>query len=62
MTKSRHRRQACPLCGQVFTAHYEIVAEGSPVRTSVPCLSDGCEGIVVISHPRTAFALWLEEL
>jgi hypothetical protein len=58
---SRHRRQACSFCGQVFTAHFEIDVEGAPVRTRVPCVAEGCEGTVVIALPRSAYALWLEE-
>jgi hypothetical protein len=61
MTISRHRRQACAFCGQVFTAHYEVEGDGVPVRTRVPCFSEGCEGVIVVSHPRSAYALWLEE-
>jgi hypothetical protein len=58
---SRHRRQCCSSCGQVFTAHFEIDVEGAPVRTRVPCVAEGCQGVVVIALPRSAYALWLEE-
>ena len=58
---SRHRRQSCSLCGQVFTAHFEVDVEAAPARTSVPCLSEGCPGVVVIALPSSAYALWLEE-
>jgi hypothetical protein len=62
MTTSRHRRHACASCGQVFTAHYEVETEGASIRTRIPCLVDGCAGTVIVAHPRSAFALWLEEL
>jgi hypothetical protein len=58
---SRSHRQSCPCCGQVFTAHFQVESEGAPVRTRVPCLSEGCPGVVVVAHPRSAYALWLEE-
>lgn len=61
MPDSHHLRHACPACGQVFTAHFEAEGDGAPVRRRVPCLSDGCLGVVVIAHPRSAYALWLEE-
>jgi hypothetical protein len=61
MRTSRHRRQSCALCGQVFTAHYEVEVDGAQVGTRVPCFSEGCEGVIVIAHPRSAYALWLEE-
>jgi hypothetical protein len=31
------------------------------MRTRIPCLTDGCSGAVVVAHPRSAYALWLEE-
>ena len=31
------------------------------MRTRIPCLADGCSGVVVVAHPRSAYALWLEE-
>ena len=59
---SRHRRQACSFCGQLFIAHFEIdVVDGARVRTRVPCVGEGCAGTVVIALPRSAYALWLEE-
>ena len=58
---SREHRSCCACCGQVFTAHFEVEVEGAPVRTRVPCLSEGCEGTIVVAHPRSAYALWLEE-
>jgi hypothetical protein len=61
MPKSRHHRQACAVCGQVFTAHYEVDGAGVPARTRVPCFSEGCEGVIIVAHPRSAYALWLEE-
>jgi hypothetical protein len=61
MPQSRHRRQSCPFCGQVFTAHFEVDGESASVRTRVPCFSEGCEGVIVVAHPRSAYAFWLEE-
>jgi hypothetical protein len=61
LPKSRHFRQACAVCGQVFTAHFEVDVEAAPMRTRIPCLADGCSGQVVVAHPRSAYALWLEE-
>jgi hypothetical protein len=61
MRTSRHRRECCALCGQVFTAHFEVEVDGAPVRTRVPCFAEGCDGVIEIAHPRSAFALWLEE-
>jgi hypothetical protein len=58
---TRHRRSSCARCGQVFTVHFEVEGEGAPMRSRVPCLADGCEGMIVVAHPRSAFALWLEE-
>jgi hypothetical protein len=55
------RRSGCAVCGQVFTVHFEVEVGSAPVRTRVPCLSDGCDGMIVVAHPRSAFALWLEE-
>ena len=58
---TRHRRSSCATCGQVFTVHFEMEVDGAPVRSRVPCLSEGCNGTIVVAHPRSAFALWLEE-
>jgi hypothetical protein len=58
---ARHRRSSCSNCGQIFTVHFEMEVDSATVRSRIPCLSDGCDGTIVVAHPGSAFALWLEE-